>query len=1175
MNANRTVELTLTADPASFVHGVKAAEAEFAAGMRKISAEADAQSRRIDRAMAGIQAWRKLKETTVGLEGAWRQAQERVKQLAEEMGATDAPSKKLTSEFERAKTAAARAKEAFEAKREALGRLKSEIQGAAGVTGNLAAAQAALRQQAAGVAASAEAAKAALTSQTAASQAATAAAHQQATAEKAARDAHATSMANAARVHQLGVQQSESWVRGLTAQRNGTRDAAAGMDRLATSTAGTLSPLGGLRNLIAGIGMAALAKSVIDAGLAMERVNAILFTLSGSTTGAAREMAFVKREADALGLRLDTAAEAYGKFGVAANLSGMRAEQSRRIFHAVAVASSAMKLSSDETKGAFLALSQMISKGTVQAEELKGQLGERLPGAFALAAQAMRVSEQELTKMLEQGQVMAKDLLPALSELLIEKFGPAAEQAASGAQAGFNRFFNTLLEKKDLLAQEINPALAALGEELSKALNDPAVTAGIKNIGEGIAGLTGFLRDHGSAIVTVVGGYVALRGAMGVWGTLNAALAVNTGVTWAKALETVGASSTVAAAATGKLGDAFRVVGNAAKLDAGTTLGKWAPSIIKAKDAIIDTRNAHVALMTGLTSAEVAAGAKNYLGLADTIKHGLIPVLWNAVKAAAALAATPIGLAVIAAGALTVWMHKNNEELETLEENLKKEKEQSNAFAESLQKLKEAGVDLEKSGASREIARMANAVRKGSLDFEAGKRKVEAYTEALINQHQKRASLIEQITSKEKGLAELRNKLAEEEKNKVKEVLEGKKHAAEEALRAQKASLEEALRKEKEYAEAVKSSRKKLLEIYESGETMSRAAARKGMTPEQEQQDMSREVDQHLQSAEAARKRLEDALRNARNAEKAIQAEARKAERFAKMPGYEAQTDAAVGRMREAEERLRKNQEAAKALNDEMGKSGEAARNVGSRLTDVKQAQEAIAQGTRIMADAERGRGAQAQGDAAKQKEIVEAEKAALEGRKKLVEDFQQQLDKLKEDKTITIKAEIAQATAGLSTLQSELAALRDKEITITTRHVEAHAFGGIVGAARLARGGQLPGYGGGDRRLILAEDGEAVTRKEAVKFYGPNFMAALNAMALDPASLPRFATGGFVNRLVIPPMPAFATGGAAAGAGSPGQTIRIDLSFGGGQAFPVMADRDVADGLVRHLKRMTQGGRF
>ena len=71
-----------------------------------------------------------------------------------------------------------------------------------------------------------------------------------------------------------------------------------------------------------------------------------------------------------------------------------------------------------------------MSKGTVQAEELRGQLGERLPGAFNLAAQAMGVTTQELNKMLDNGEVLAIDLLPKLAEVLDERFADAAGENA-------------------------------------------------------------------------------------------------------------------------------------------------------------------------------------------------------------------------------------------------------------------------------------------------------------------------------------------------------------------------------------------------------------------------------------------------------------------------------------------------------------------------------------------------------------------------------------------------------------------------------------------------------------------------------------------------------------------------------------------------------------------------
>jgi tape measure domain-containing protein len=74
---------------------------------------------------------------------------------------------------------------------------------------------------------------------------------------------------------------------------------------------------------------------------------------------------------------------------------------------------------------------KMLSKGNVQAEELRGQLGERLPGAISYAAKALGVTTRQLNKMLEQGQVLAEDMIPKLSRVLREELGASAVIAFS------------------------------------------------------------------------------------------------------------------------------------------------------------------------------------------------------------------------------------------------------------------------------------------------------------------------------------------------------------------------------------------------------------------------------------------------------------------------------------------------------------------------------------------------------------------------------------------------------------------------------------------------------------------------------------------------------------------------------------------------------------------------
>ncbi|MDX8382724.1 MAG: tape measure protein, partial [Ghiorsea sp.] len=84
------------------------------------------------------------------------------------------------------------------------------------------------------------------------------------------------------------------------------------------------------------------------------------------------------------------------------------------------------------------AMTQIMSKGTVQMEELKGQLGDRLPGALGKAAKAMDTNVTALTKMIEQGQVLASEFVPAFAKVLQEDYADAA-LAAGKTVAGSMR----------------------------------------------------------------------------------------------------------------------------------------------------------------------------------------------------------------------------------------------------------------------------------------------------------------------------------------------------------------------------------------------------------------------------------------------------------------------------------------------------------------------------------------------------------------------------------------------------------------------------------------------------------------------------------------------------------------------------------------------------------------
>jgi len=178
---------------------------------------------------------------------------------------------------------------------------------------------------------------------------------------------------------------------------------------------------------------------VFDKTLAFQRIKTPLSYILGSEGEANNKLAELKNFADEVGVQYFTIANTYRSFTAAARASNFDLDQSEKIFRSVTKASAVLGLSSDELAGSLLAVQQMISKGTVQAEELRGQLSERLPGAFALAAKAMGVTEAELSKLLQTGDVVASDLLPKLATELDKAYGDKAAEGVRGLNAELAR----------------------------------------------------------------------------------------------------------------------------------------------------------------------------------------------------------------------------------------------------------------------------------------------------------------------------------------------------------------------------------------------------------------------------------------------------------------------------------------------------------------------------------------------------------------------------------------------------------------------------------------------------------------------------------------------------------------------------------------------------------------
>jgi tape measure domain-containing protein len=256
--------------------------------------------------------------------------------------------------------------------------------------------------------------------------------------------------------------------------------------------------------LAAALATISVGKSITDAGVQLQALTAKMNAATGSADVAAASMRYVREEANRLGLDFRATADGFASFAASGLRSGLTFEQIQSIFTGVSEAASAMRLSTERTSLVFTALSQMASKGTVSMEELKQQLGESLPGALQIFAKAMGKPNDEFIKMIENGQVTTRDLIK-LGEGLRKDFGAAAEEAASGAQAAFNRFGNAVFDLQTKLASSGLLDVVVQGvESLTNALNDPQLVAGLSALVNFLAKTMEFALKAASAIGLVV-----------------------------------------------------------------------------------------------------------------------------------------------------------------------------------------------------------------------------------------------------------------------------------------------------------------------------------------------------------------------------------------------------------------------------------------------------------------------------------------------------------------------------------------------------------------------------------------------------------------------------------------------------------------------------------------------
>lgn len=323
----------------------------------------------------------------------------------------------------------------------------------------------------------------------------------------------------------------------LTAARNFGRDGAS----QAQGFSGQLKSLAlqavAVTTAIKGIG------AVVNTGIQGQRLEAkFQFATGGDNKKAAADLAFVRAEADRLALPLLEAADGFSKLASSTQGTNVEGEKTRQIFTGISSAMRVLGAPTYQVERAFNAVVQSISKGNLQAEEIRGQLAESIPGAFRILAKALDTTEEKLNKDLKAGLVNGAEAMVAFSKELERMSQSGLLAATTSFQAQMVRLSNTLFDFRDIIANA--GLLDAFGAEittLTDKLREMADTGELQAFAKDFAQIIGTIarvlgtatrlaiehRDTLASLALLFAGFKIAKGVQGIaiaWGAAATAI---------------------------------------------------------------------------------------------------------------------------------------------------------------------------------------------------------------------------------------------------------------------------------------------------------------------------------------------------------------------------------------------------------------------------------------------------------------------------------------------------------------------------------------------------------------------------------------------------------------------------------------------------------------------------
>ena len=186
----------------------------------------------------------------------------------------------------------------------------------------------------------------------------------------------------------------------------------------------------------AAVGVGQQIKASAEYAASVSRLEIALKAVTKTSADYAKAQDIINKASTELNIPIDVATKQFTQLSASVLGSGYDIGVAETAFRGVSEAIKATGGNADDVKSGIRAMSQIFGKGKLSAEELSGQLGERLAGAVVKFAKANDMTLEALQKNLRDGTVGLDKVVTFTEKLRDEHKQGALDMAASLEEAG-------------------------------------------------------------------------------------------------------------------------------------------------------------------------------------------------------------------------------------------------------------------------------------------------------------------------------------------------------------------------------------------------------------------------------------------------------------------------------------------------------------------------------------------------------------------------------------------------------------------------------------------------------------------------------------------------------------------------------------------------------------------